>query len=228
MTATEASPPFAGALDDPSQLREIYREPHQLVIDKAIDHIDDGVRQFVARSTFVLVGTAGADGTMDVSPRGGPAGFVKVLDDHRLAIPDLNGNNRLDTMRNIIETGRVGMLFVVPGLGETLRVNGRAVVTTDPDVLDRFTDDVRRPATAIGVSVDDAFIHCAKAFRRGGLWDPETWPERAQRPSVGEIIIGHTGLAGVTGDQVDADLEEGYRLGLAADRPETPGPTASE
>jgi PPOX class probable FMN-dependent enzyme len=223
VTATPVSPSFAAVLDDPAQLRELYREPHQLVLDKAIDHIDDGVRDFVSRSTFVLVGTCGADGTLDVSPRGGPAGFVKVLDDHRLAIPDLNGNNRLDTLQNIIATGRVGMLFVIPGLGETLRVNGAAVVTTDADVLDRFSGDVRRPAAAIGVTVDDAFIHCAKALRRGGLWDPATWPDASQRPSAGQILIGHTGLQGVTAEQVDADLEAGYELGLAADRPGAPG-----
>lgn len=210
---------FTDVLSSVDQLAELYRPPHEVVLKKAIDHLDDGCRDFISRSSFVLVGTAGRDGALDVSPRGGPTGFVKVLDDHRLAIPDLNGNNRLDTLRNIIETGQVGMLFVVPGLGETLRVNGTAAVVTDADVLDRFVDDVRRPVTAIGVTVTEAYIHCAKAFRRGNLWNPEAWLAKGERPSPGAVLVGHVGLEGVSGEEVDADLERGYVEGLAYDRP---------
>lgn len=215
-----AAAPFGATLGDPAELLELYQPPHPVVIDKVIDHIDQGVRDFVARSTFVVLGTSGASGAHDVSPRGGPAGFVKVLDDHRLAVPDLNGNNRLDTLHNVIETGRIGMLFVVPGLGETLRVNGTAVVTREPAVLDLFAAELRRPLTAIGVTVTDAYIHCAKAFRRGGIWDPQSWPAREQRPSTGAIVLGHTGITGVSADAIEADLEAGYRAGLAYDRPD--------
>ncbi len=208
-------------LTDPSQLADYYRAPHQVVIDKAVDHLDGGCIDFISRSTLVLVATAGTSGHLDVSPRGGPAGFVKVLDGHRLAIPDLNGNNRLDSLHNLIETGQIGLLFVVPGLGETLRVNGTAQVTVDADVLDRFTEDVRRPATAVGVAVKEAYVHCAKSFRRGGIWQPDTWPDRENRPSTGAVLIGHAGLVGVTAEQVETSLEDSYCTDLAADRPDT-------
>lgn len=217
---------FENLLTEPGQLTDHYRLPHQLVLDKAVDHLDGGCVEFIARSTLVLAATSGASGELDVSPRGGPPGFVKVLDRHRFAIPDLNGNNRLDSLHNVIETGQIGLLFVVPGLGETLRVNGTAAVTVDVDVLDRFSDDVRRPATAIGVTVREAYIHCAKSFRRGGIWQPETWPTPAERPSPGAVIIGHAGLVGVTAEQVETSLEESYCTDLAADRPDSASTSA--
>lgn len=209
---------FPGSLTSLEQLGQLYRPPSQLVLDKAIDHLDDGCRAFIATATFVVVGTSGADDRLDVSPRGGPAGFVKVLDRSRLAIPDLNGNNRLDTLRNVIERPQIALLFVIPGRGETLRVNGRAVVTTADEVLDLFVDDVRRPTAAIGVEVEAAYIHCAKAFRRGGLWEPERWPAADSAPSAAAILRGHLGLD-APAERIEADLEAGYAAGLAADRP---------
>lgn len=211
---------FADVLTDTSQLRDHYREPGRLVEAKITDHLDDACRDFIARSTFVLVGTSSGDGRHDVSPKGGPRGFVKVLDDQRLAIPDLNGNNLLDSLHNIIETGEAGLLFVVPGLGETLRVNGAAAVTTDAAVLDLFTDDLRRPVSAIGVTVREAYIHCAKAFRRGGIWQPGTWPEPSERPSPAAALISHARLEGITPAEVSTGLEASYEADLAADQPE--------
>jgi len=211
---------FADVLAETRELRDHYRAPGQLVQAKVIDHLDDACRDFIARSTFVLVGTSSADGRHDVSPKGGPRGFVKVLDGHRLAIPDLNGNNLLDSLHNIIETGEAGLLFVVPGLGETLRVNGAAAITTDSSVLDLFTDDLRRPVTAIGVSVREAYIHCAKAFRRGGIWQPDTWPEEAERPSPVKALGAHVGLDDAAVAEIEANLEQEYEAELAYDRPE--------
>lgn len=212
---------FGATLADEAELRRFYRQPSPLVVNKEIDHLDDHCRAFIAASTFVLLATYGADGRADVSPRGGPAGFVKVLDDRRLVLPDLNGNNRLDSLVNVVTTGRAGLLFLVPGLGETLRVNGAAVVTVDDDILDGFTDDVRRPTSAVGVAVDEAFIHCAKAIRRGGLWQPGTWPSADRLPSTSRMIIDHCHLDGVSVAEVDADMERGYLLDLAHDRPPT-------
>lgn len=214
-------PPFTHTLDDVAQLTDLYRAPGGAAVAKEADRLDDACRGFIARSPFLVIGTSNADGRLDVSPRGGPPGFVKVLDDHRLAIPDLNGNNRLDSIRNIIEHGQVGLLFVVPGLGETLRINGAACITTDPAILDLFADEVRRPATAIGVTFEQGFLHCAKAFRRGGLWQPETWPGLDDQPSAGQMLLDHAGLDGqMTAEQVTEMLEESYRSGLAADSPE--------
>ncbi len=209
---------FPASLSSIDDLRTHYRAPSRIVIDKVTDTIDDACRRFLARSSFCLVGTADADGNQDVSPRGGPAGFARVLDDRRLVLPDLNGNNRLDTLENIIHSPRIALLFIIPGLGETLRMNGRAWVTVDDDILDGFTDQFRRPASAIGVEVAEAYIHCAKAFTRGAMWEPDQWPSTDERPSVGQILVDHTGAAGtVTAEQVEASLADSYAADLAAD-----------
>lgn len=207
---------FENVIDSVEGLREFYREPSQVVTDKTIDHVDEGAAAFIAASTFVLVATS--DGTeLDVSPRGGAAGFVKVLDEHHIAIPDLNGNNRLDTLRNVVTSPNVGLLFLIPGLGETLRINGTACVTLDDAVLDRFTDDYRRPKSALGITVNEAFIHCAKSIRRGNLWNTEAWAGADDHPSPGEILVAHAGVTDITGAELDGLLEAGYARDLAQD-----------
>ncbi|MEM9131962.1 MAG: MSMEG_1061 family FMN-dependent PPOX-type flavoprotein [Actinomycetota bacterium] len=204
-----------------AQLAELYRRPTESVLAKETQTFDDACRSFIDRSTFVVVSTSSADGELDASPRGGPAGFVKVLDGDRLAIPDLNGNNRLDSIRNIVQTGRIALLFVVPGLGETLRVNGAASVSIEDEILDLFTEELRRPKTAIVVTIEQGFVHCAKAFRRGGLWEPDTWPGVEERPSPGEMLVAHSGATDVTGAEVEESLERAYEHGLAYDLPES-------
>lgn len=204
--------PFAHAVADPAALRELYRQPHQLVLDKVVDRVDAAARLFVAASPFVVVATTGPRGT-DASPRGGPPGFVAVLDEHRIALGDLAGNNRLDTFGNVLHEPAVGLIFLVPGVGETLRVNGRATLTTDPEVLDRTTIDGRRPKVAMGIDVEACFIHCAKAFRRSGLWDPASWPALEDRPSAACVLKDHLALE-VAPDQIEADLEHAYRTTL--------------
>jgi PPOX class probable FMN-dependent enzyme len=212
---------FDRTLRSADELAAHYRAANRAVLDKETVHLDEGCRDFITASTFVLVGTSDRDGRQDVSPRGGPAGFVKVLDERRLAIPDLNGNNRLDSLRNIIEQAHVGLLFVIPGLGETLRLNGRACVTVDETVLSMFDGELRRPASAIGVEIEHAYIHCAKSFRRGGLWDPDSWPTVEGRPSAGQILVEHSGVGDrLTGEQLEDMLEEGYTADLAADLPD--------
>ncbi|MDX2380921.1 MAG: pyridoxamine 5'-phosphate oxidase family protein [Acidimicrobiia bacterium] len=211
---------FDRTLQSTDELAAHYRAANRGVLDKETDHLDDGCRDFIAASTFVLVGTSDREGRQDVSPRGGPPGFVKVLDERRLVIPDLNGNNRLDSLRNIIEQPHVGLLFIIPGLGETLRLNGRACVTIDERVLSVFDGEFRRPASAIGVEIEHAYVHCAKSFRRGGLWTPDTWPEVDGRPSAGQILVDHSGVGDrLTGPQLEDMLEEGYAADLAADLP---------
>ena len=211
---------FPAELTSIDELRKHYRQPSRIVVEKTTDVLDEGCREFIAAATLVMVGTADAEGNQDVSPRGGLPGFVRVLDDKRLVIPDLNGNNRLDSLQNVIVNPRVGLLFLVPGLGETLRLNGRAIVTVDDAILDGFTDQFRRPASALGVTVDEAYIHCAKSLRRANLWQADHWPDGTARPSVGRILVGHTGAEGVvTAEQVEAGLESSYADDLAADAP---------
>lgn len=168
-------------------LRAAYRNPNPRSVAKEIARLDRHCRRFVELSPFVVLGSAGAKGE-DVSPRGGPPGFVKVLDDTHLAIPDFPGNNRLDSLENILETGRVGLLFLVPGVDETLRVNGSAVIDADPELRAMGVVDGKLPAAVIRVAVEQAYLHCGKALMRSRLWDPAVQIERSTLPSMGEML----------------------------------------
>lgn len=198
---------FDYAITDQAALRERYGAPGS-TLKKIVSHIDNGARDFIAHSPFFVLATASAAGA-DASPRGGPPGFVTVLDDHRLAFGDLSGNRILDSFRNIVDTPAVGMLFMIPGVDETLRVNGRATLTTDPQVLEACAIDGRTPNVAVGVVVEQCYIHCAKAFRRSNLWRPESWPPDESRPSPMKILRDHMELD-IEPEAIGAALEEGY------------------
>ena len=209
--------PFSSVLTSIDELRELYRQPSKVAAGKVIDHLDTASATFIARSPFHLLATSHADGRCDVSPRGGPPGFVKVLDGHRLVIPDLNGNNLLDSLQNVIDNPNAGVVFLVPGRDETLRVNGRAWLTTDDEILDLFVDELRRPKLAVALSVDEVYLHCAKSFRRGGVWSPETWtPDQA--PTGGELLTCQLELE-QTAVEMQGYLEKSYADGLAEDLP---------
>ncbi|MHA6782235.1 MSMEG_1061 family FMN-dependent PPOX-type flavoprotein [Pseudonocardia saturnea] len=186
-------PGFGSVLGTREQLAQRYRAPHELVARKKIDHVDDGAAALIAASPFVLVATSGADGRCTVSPRGGAPGFVRVLDRHRVAVPDFAGNNLLDSMRHLLDNPHVGLLFVLPGRGEILRVEGHAVITVDDAVLDLSADGERRPVAAIGVTVESVFVHCAASLRRAGLWDPGSWG-RVEAPTTSEVVKGHLAI----------------------------------
>lgn len=200
--------PFAHVVADVEALRRLYAQPHPAVVAKQLDHVDAASREVIALAPFVAVGTVGPSGA-DVSPRGGPPGFVAVLDEHRLALGDLAGNRRLDSFENVLRDPRVGLMFVVPGMDETLRVNGRACLTTDPEVLEACSFPGTRAQVALGIDVDEVFLHCAKAFRRSALWDPTTWAAAGERPTGGAIFREQMGLD-VPAELIDADLEAGY------------------
>lgn len=210
-------PPFQRVVTSPEELRTLYREPHDLVRRKKIDHLDDGCVATIAASTLVMVATSDERGNTEVSPRGGPPGFVQVLDPTHLALPDLSGNNLLDSLQNLLSNPHIGLLFVLPGRDETLRVRGRAWVVLDDEVLDGFTQELRRPKAAIGVEVEQAFVHCAKSFRRAGAWDPTSWPAEDAAPSAAELLTEHLALD-ATAEQLAADLEAGYRHDLEQER----------
>ena len=216
MSPMSEAAPFEQVIETQEQLRELYRHPNDLVRRKKIGLLDEGCRAVIAATPLVLLATSRPDGACEVSPRGGPPGFVQVLDDHRLAIPDLSGNNLLDSITNIVGNPHIGLLFVLPGRDETLRVNGRAWLVTDDAVLAGFTAELKRPKAAIGVSVEDAFVHCAKSFRRGRVWDPTSWTPDAA-PSAAELLTCHIQLE-ETPEQVAASLEAGYAHDLAAER----------
>lgn len=196
-------------IDDEPALRALYRTPSETAVRKTIDHVDDGAASFLDATTLVVVATSGPDGN-DASPRGGPPGFLRRLDPHHVAFADLSGNNRLDTFTNLTAHPAIGLLCIVPGVEETMRINGRARVTTDPDVLAATAIDDRRPKVAVVVEVDDCYIHCGKALRRAGLWDPERWPGEATRPSPVGIITRHLELD-VDPEEIADRLEDDYR-----------------
>ena len=211
--AEQASQVFSSA----EELQTYIGTPMELAVRKAIPHLDRHCRAFIARSPFLSIGTAAVDGRADVSPRGDAPGFVQVLDDNTLFIPDRPGNNRLDTMLNIIENPHVGLLFMVPGFEDLLRVNGRAQIVRDEDLLDHATVKGKTPKVGIRVHVDEAYLHCAKAVKRSRLWHEESRQDRSALPSLGKIILEQTSAtppsAAVIG-QVDELIEENYRTGL--------------
>jgi PPOX class probable FMN-dependent enzyme len=200
-------------VEDTSRLREIYQAPIKGAIAKEIARLDHHCRAFIALSPFVCVGSMDGHHRADVSPRGGEPGFVHVLDEHRLAIPDRPGNNRLDSITNLLQQPNVALLFFVPGFEDTLRVNGRARISLDPELMGRFLVDGRAPRSVMIVNVQEAQFHCGKAIRRAGLWDPATKVERSSFPSPGEILKDHC-LSSVEVAVIDKMVEQDARENL--------------
>jgi PPOX class probable FMN-dependent enzyme len=192
------------------ELRDLIGEPTELARKKELSALDTHCRDFIARSPFLLLATANAGGQCDVSPKGDAAGFVLVLDDHRLAIPDRPGNRRLDGMRNILENPHVGVIFLIPGIEETLRVNGRAAIVRDPSLLERCAVSGKTPQLAIVVEIEECFLHCAKAFKRSHLWEPDAWPDRTSVPSMARMLLDQIKPEGVTVEQLERTIQEGY------------------
>ncbi len=188
---------FHDVISTEEELRSLLGEPSERVANKVISNLDRHCRDFIAKSPFLLLATADAFGRCDASPRGDAAGFVMVVDDKHLIIPERPGNRRVDSLRNILANPQVGLLFLIPGLGETLRINGRACVIRDQSYLAQLEVSGRRPELGIVVEVEECFIHCAKAFIRAGLWQQETWLEKEELPSAAHILADHVKLPGV-------------------------------
>jgi PPOX class probable FMN-dependent enzyme len=213
-TVEESMAAFEHIVTSEAERREILGKPGDRARQTERPSLDEHARAFIARSPFVLLATAGGDGRCDVSPKGDAPGFVLVLDEHRLVIPERPGNRRLDGMSSILANPHVGLLVVVPGREETLRVNGRAWITRDPGLLARMEAQGRAPLVAIGVEVEQCFMHCAKAFRRSRLWTPEGWPAPDALPSMACVLFDQIRPAGVTLEDYERDIEEGYRKRL--------------
>jgi uncharacterized protein len=169
-------------------LRSLLGEPSELVQAKVTDRLNDLTRQFVERSPFLCLATSGADGTCDVSPRGDPPGFVRILDERTLVLPDRPGNRLADSHRNVLQNPQVALLFVIPGVTDTLRVNGRATIVTDPELLAACAVEGKTPKLGLVIDIDEVFTHCSKAFLRAQLWDPERYVSREDLPSNGELM----------------------------------------
>ncbi|MCC6438867.1 MAG: pyridoxamine 5'-phosphate oxidase family protein [Acidimicrobiales bacterium] len=199
----------ASAFTEIAGLRQVYRMPGQSAWDKAVPRIDPAAAAFVARSPLCVIAT-GDGASLDASPRGGPPGFIKVLDPTHLAFGDLVGNNRIDSYSNLVQRPAIGMVLFVPGMEEVLRINGTAQVTADVTLRERCAIDGRVPKVAVHVSVVECYLHCGAALRRSAGWDPSTWPEREARPSAGRILTENLGLDDAKAEGIDAGLEEYY------------------
>ena len=189
------------------RLREVSKQPSDRARNKIIDHIDDICRRFIAACPFVMVASRGADGRMDLSPKGDPPGFVAILDDKTLAIPDRLGNHRLDTFENLLTHPDVGLLFLIPGNGDTLRISGTGRIVRDSSLQARLAVAGKDPNLVLVVTVAEAFMHCPKCIVRSRLWGPEHWPNRSNVPSLAEAIVAHA-MPPETVAEVQAIIEE--------------------
>lgn len=195
------------------QLQDVFEQTHEVAVQKELRAIDQHSRRFIERSPFVLIGSQDSSGNADVSPKGDQPGFVQVLDDTTLALPDRPGNNRLDTWKNIIQNSAVGLIFLIPGMNETLRINGHAKLTNDAELCAQLHVN-HRPAQAVMiVKVREVYMHCAKAFIRSNLWKPDTWPARNKMPSLGEMLKDQAKLS-ASAKEFDAILDDAYKKSL--------------
>lgn len=205
---------FKHVVTSERELREVLGEPGERALRKETATLGGHARAFIARSPFLLLATADARGRCDVSPKGDAPGFVRVLDDAHLLVPDRPGNKRLDGMRNLLENPHAGLIFLVPGREETLRVNGRAWIVRDAELLDALVAHGKRPALALAVEVEECFFHCPKAFRRSRLWEPGEWPPRAALPSMARVLFDTLTPAGRTLEEYERESEDGLRRTL--------------
>jgi hypothetical protein len=204
-------------IETEEQLRTGFGRVHPLALAKSRPALDKYSRQFIGLSPFLVIATADASGKADVSPRGDPPGFVFIIDDRTILIPDRPGNNRLDTMANILSNPNVACLFFIPGFEDTLRLNGRARITNDASLLKNCSVNGREPRTGILIEIEEVFLHCAKALKRSRLWQSDYKQYRTQMPSIARIILDQTCEAGVDEKEAaaaDSDVENDYRNGL--------------
>ena len=193
-------------IETESALRDVIGTPSALVAGKVADRLNDIFREYIERSPFVCVATASPEGGLDVSPRGDPAGFVRILDERTLLIPERPGNKIADTLTNVIATGRIALLFLVPGVGDTFRVNGSARITDDPDLLEQSTVEGQTPKLGLVVTVEEAYTQCSKALVRSDLWNPENHVDPKAMPTTGQM------LKAISDPTLDVDAYERARV----------------
>jgi uncharacterized protein len=199
-------------IEDPRQLREVYGAPSERSLKKQLSRFDQHCRAFIARSPFLVIASSDPSGHCDASPKGDTPGFVQVLDDETLLIPDRLGNNRVDTIGNLLARPGVGLIFFVPGLNETLRVNGRARITTDPALLGPLAVNDKVPRSGILITAEEVYFHCGKALIRSDLWNPEKQLRRSEFPSLGRILADQIG--GISVEESEQLTAESYRSRL--------------
>lgn len=193
------------------QLRRIYDQPHPMVASKGVPHLTKSIKRYIELSPFACLSTYDGKGRTDISPRGDAPGFVKIADDNTLLLPDRPGNNRLDSISNIMACPDVSLLFIIPGILDTVRVNGRAALSVDPALLEQFPVQGKLPRSVICIEVKEALGHCSKAFRRSKLWEADYQPEKGAVPNLRELTTDLVELDEATKELVDAAIEDDYR-----------------
>ena len=198
------------SLDEFTQIRSEIGHPSKLAAEKVISSLDQHCRSFIEKSPFLIMATANADGSCDASPRGDAPGFVHILDEHHLLIPERPGNRRMDSIQNILSNPQIGLLLLIHGLEETMRINGKAVITRDQKLLEPLAVQGRVPLLGIGVEVKECFVHCAKSCKRSGLWDYETWLSKEGLPSIPRMLADHAKRASLSVNEIQEQLQESY------------------
>ncbi|AIQ73875.1 MULTISPECIES: pyridoxamine 5'-phosphate oxidase family protein [Paenibacillus] len=205
---------FEKVIESEEELRSLFGYPSELVNNKTITFIDHHCRDYISKSPMLFMATSGSSGACDVSPRGDAEGFVHVLDDKHLVIPERPGNRRFDSLRNILENPKVGLIFIIPGLEETLRINGHASIVKDEEILKPMEAHGKVPVIGIGVEVEECYMHCAKAFKRSHLWDDDYWLAKEVLPNPSKILAQHARKLGVTPEDISKSLKESYEKRL--------------
>jgi uncharacterized protein len=208
--ATSLRHRFRDVITREEQLRAVLGPATERSVAKVVPVIDDHARRFIAHAPFAFVASAGPDGMLDISPKGDPAGFVKVLDERTLAIPDRPGNRRLDTYRNVLSNPNVGVIFVIPGVTYTLRVAGKAIIVRDAELREAMAVNRKLPEHILVIEISHVLSHCPKCMMRSGMWQPEAWPDTSNLPSFAEMLVAHGKLA-ETVEEMQAIIEKGNR-----------------
>lgn len=203
--------PFQERVTSEKELRDLLGYPSPLVAKKTIHSLDSHCINFIHQSPMIFISTSDNNGKCDVSPRGDQAGFIHIIDNQHFVIPERPGNRRLDSILNILSNPHIGIIFMIPQLEETLRINGTACVIKDTNVLESMKANGKAPSLGIGVMVEERYMHCAKAFKRSKLWDPESWQDVNELPKPARILAAHTGAKE---DDVSKSLKESYEKRL--------------
>ncbi|MDP5275774.1 pyridoxamine 5'-phosphate oxidase family protein [Chengkuizengella axinellae] len=201
---------FKQIVTSEKELREMLGEPSERAIKKVISKLDSHCRKYLKLSPFALLSTSNANGACDVSPRGDAPGFVHIIDDKHIVIPERQGNKRIDSIMNIVSNPHAGLIFIIPGLKETLRINGKAYVIKDQEIMQQLAVNDRVPLLGIGIEIEECFVHCAKALIRSNLWEQNTWTDKENLPSIPNMMAAHVNNSDTTPEVIEKSLQESY------------------
>ncbi|NDI34096.1 MSMEG_1061 family FMN-dependent PPOX-type flavoprotein [Chengkuizengella sediminis] len=201
---------FKEVVTTEEEIREMLGYPSERAIKKVISKLDSHCRHYLSLSPFALLSSSNANGICDVSPRGDAPGFVHIIDDKHIIIPERQGNKRIDSITNILSNPHVGLIFLIPGLKETLRINGKACVIKDQEILQQMAVNERVPLLGIGIQIEECFVQCAKALIRSQLWDQDTWADKESLPSIPHMMAAHVNDSNLTSKKMEESLQESY------------------